>query len=371
MGVMNMKSGIKTSIMGHVVAAILAGLTVMTLFASNYALETALWTADVFIGRSLIPAIIFAAIFLAGHMVLHSYSKSQTVFYCLLGSLALNAAFYGSFGPEIIAKASDNGIGFFIAGAVFLTGSMIGFAYRRFAGLETEGDDPAKLASLMEHGVASAAADNPDRYTQTAPAILDATARNSGEVGMSADLAYAATDTAEYYNGPLQVKTSANAVFIAGLIGGGVFAITDSLLVVAMDVFWGTDFGRAFFNAYFQNFASGNGLLGYVGFGLLMGILVFPIPVYLCHKFCQSRGRNDINFYAGVGAAAPIIIGLCLFVIGLLITMRLVLPLAVAMFAYRRLAGLEPAGLPEDIEVDDRRALIGADHVRRKYSRVT
>jgi hypothetical protein len=72
-----------------------------------------------------------------------------------------------------------------------------------------------------------------------------------------------------------------------------------------------------------------------------------------------------------VGAAAPIIVGLCLFVIGLLITMRLVLPLAVAMFAYRRLAGLEPAGLPEDIEVDDRRALIGADHVRRKYSRVT
>jgi hypothetical protein len=46
------------------------------------------------------------------------------------------------------------------------------------------------------------------------------------------------------------------------------------------------------------------------------------------------------------------------------------IPTAIAMLFYRYLAGLEPKALPEDVEVRDRRTLVGANHPRRRYSRI-
>jgi len=43
---------------------------------------------------------------------------------------------------------------------------------------------------------------------------------------------------------------------------------------------------------------------------------------------------------------------------------------ALVGLAYHRLAGREPLSLPDDIEVSDRRALVGADHVRRHVRRI-
>jgi hypothetical protein len=45
-------------------------------------------------------------------------------------------------------------------------------------------------------------------------------------------------------------------------------------------------------------------------------------------------------------------------------------PSAIAMVIYRRLAGLEPKPIHEDIEVRDRRSLVGAQHARRRYGRI-
>ena len=40
------------------------------------------------------------------------------------------------------------------------------------------------------------------------------------------------------------------------------------------------------------------------------------------------------------------------------------------MMLYRRLAGVEPKAVKEDVEVRDRRNLVGADHARRRYGRI-
>ena len=332
--------GVQTKTIGLLTTSTFAGLFVMLAFVQSAKAENYAWTPDVFILRCLMPAIIYGAVFIAGHMALRHFRYTQVATYCGLGAIAFNASFYGSFGPEVIAKAGSDGVALIVGAAVFAFGSLLGFSYRRTAGVDVAGDDPAELANML--------------------ASTDA-----------ADTAHVTTQEAEYYDGPLQVKTSSHAVILASLAGGGAFSFVNSMLFVAVEILMGRSMGNAFFATYFDNMASTHGLLGYAAYGLLIGLILLPLPVYLCHKFCQSRGWTQSHYYLVVGLAAPVIIGLCMFVVGLVLTVRLILPLGLAMVVYRQLAGLEPLSLPEDIEVSDRRTLIGADHARRRYSRVT
>ena len=344
-----MNAGVQTKLGGLLATSIIAGLFVLLAFLQNVAPEVSSWTPDIFILRCMMPAIIYGAIFVAGHMALRQFGINQFAAYCGIGAIAANAAFYGSFGPEVIAKAGTDGVAFVVGASVFFTGSLLGFAYRRLAGVDTAADDPAALAGLLN-----------------SQAQLDG--QNDTSKHHSSHIS---TGEAEFYDGPLQVKTSGNAVFIASLVGGGIFSLVNSLLFVAVEMLMGRSMGTAFSNTYFDNAASAHGLLGYAAYGLLLGLILLPLPVYLCHKFCQSRGWTKSHYYLVVGLAAPVIIGLCMFVVGLILTVRLIVPLGLAMITYRQMAGLEPLSLPEDIEVNDRRTLIGANHPRRRYSRVT
>ncbi len=344
-----MINGAQTKTSGLLAMSLIAGLFVMLSFMQSLAPQFPKWTPDIFILRCMMPAIIFGAIFFAGHMALRQFGYNQFVAYCGLGAVALNAAFYGSFGPEVIAKAGSDGVAFIVGATVFFTGSLLGFAYRRIAGIDAQGDDPAQL----KHALASG--QNP----------------GGPEHDLAADTAHITTGELEYYDGPLQVRSSASALFIASLAGGGIFSFVQSLLFVAVEILMGRGINAAFFNTYFDDVASSHGLLGYAAYGLLLGLILLPLPVYLCHKFCQSRGWTKSHYYLVTGLAAPVILGLCMFVVGLVLTVRLIVPLGLAMVVYRHMAGLEPLSLPEDIEVKDRRTLIGANHPRRRYSRVT
>ena len=54
----------------------------------------------------------------------------------------------------------------------------------------------------------------------------------------------------------------------------------------------------------------------------------------------------------------------------IMVVLPWILPSMAAIAVYHRLAGFEPLSLPDDIEVNDRRTLIAADHPRRQTRRI-
>ncbi len=176
------------------------------------------------------------------------------------------------------------------------------------------------------------------------------------------------TESSTFFDGPLQVITSGNAVFAAALAGALVHFLYSALYHLGVS---NGNFGAS--ESLKENVLSGDIFSGVV-FGLLFSIIVcsilLPPAIYALHKLLVSRKRADMLSYVVAGGALPLGLGLLMFGFGLLLTHWLILPLAVAMGVYHRLAGVEPAALPEDIEVSDPRTLIGENHVRRRMRRV-
>ena len=294
------------------------------------------WTLDRTIVEILLVGALFTGLFMAGHAAARKAGKRGRSVYAAIGALAAAPGNLLAMGGDAMAEAKDSGMLSVLIAAPLVAGAVIGFLYHRRAGYETDGDDPAALAA--------AAAEPAEAEGGTAGGFVE-------------------TASASYYDGPLQVKTSGMAALIAAVVGGASHSLMsfssllgDPLPADAMPPV----------------------LRDNPGLGVVYGIIGFSIPylvfVKATHGYLQRREKSSIRSYVLAGVFVPLMFAGAFFCLmgpfGVLFAGQFMVPSIIAMAAYYRLAGLEPLSLPDDIEVDDPRTLVAANHPRRRMRRV-
>ena len=251
--------------------------------------------------------------------------------YMVLGGVASTAAHAVALAPASYVQAARDGIVFALILLPLLIGAATAFLMHRSLGYAVEGDDPQALQQKV-----------------------------SGE---SANGAVHKTDLAEYYDGPLQVRTSAMAAVIASLAGGAVFVFIQ--LVGLSDGLLPREATPPLF--------SQNPIL-FALYGICGCAVFFYVFVMRSHAFLQRRAKTELKSYALAGVFVPAGFAMAYIALmgplGFIFVLPWVLPAVAAMIAYHRLAGFEPLDIPDDIEVRDPRAMLPADHIRRRVRRV-
>lgn len=302
---------------------------------------TNIWTTKVVrvatLDRIVLPLIGFAllnlVVILAGDRIARKFGRSDRLTYIVIGALAGSVTHAVALAPAAYVIAAQNGAISLLVAVPALLGGAMGFLLHRSLGFSAEGDEPDQLSDAV-----AAAAEG------KAPA-------------------YAATEGAEYYSGPLQVRDSAMAALIAAVIGSTLYMFMQALAESQDHFLAGMVSPKAF---------------GSLPTMFLSGIFAFILPFYIfvrkAHAFLQVRGKSELKSYLLAGLVVP-----GLFFVGflallgpfaLLFVLPWILPSMAAMAVYYRLAGFEPLSLPDDIEVSDRRTLIAADHPRRQMRRI-
>ena len=311
--------------------AITAGLTLM-LF--RWAQLVATWqfvTIDA-LGLAFVGgALLFGGALFAGHVALHEYDRSEAAGYAAVGAIGGLLAFFGIAGPDVLQRAQWHDELSLAIAAPLVLGALFGLIYRARAGVERVDGDRIEGAI--------AAHDGPPL------ALID------GE-----------PDQEHYYKGPVEVRTSLGLLFAAG---GAVGALMAALLLVLalsgsmmMTGTWYEAWG--YYDPYFARRGSGAAIAM-----ILICCFSLFVPNLIGHRVAQYFKVTTVGGYTGVGLAANL-------VLGLLVPPFLVMaPFAAASLGlYRRWVGLQPVGLPEDVWVRDKRALVAADHPARQYHRV-
>jgi hypothetical protein len=309
--------------------------------------EAAQWTVDALLLTLIGGGAVFAALFLAGHFALRRCGRSDSWLYGSVGAAAAFAAYLCFGGVRSITLASEQGLVTVAIGLPLLAGWALGAVYRSMAGLER----PAQRAAPAEIEAAAA------RVARAAPPAIASNAPDA-----PAPLSHAPSATLieaggeRYYDGPLQVRTSAPLLAASGAAVGGFFGA-----LVLVGAIAGAITSR-------DASAIASGMSAGIGVSILI-IFVFALflflPVWISHKVAQKFQVTTVGGYAGTGFATCLAVGI------LLPPFLAAAPFAAgAMALYRRWAGLEPVPLPGDVLVADERALVGADHAARRYRRV-
>lgn len=158
-----------------------------------------------------------------------------------------------------------------------------------------------------------------------------------------------------YYSGPMQVRFSLSLMFASGALLGAIMAAIVILLSLT-----GSLMSSRFVDDGFAVQSVGMAVSLILGLGILM-----VVPTLIGHYAARYFRATSAGAYVGYGFLANVLLGL---VTGIFLFAA---PFAAASLAlYRRLAGLEPVGLPDDVLVRDHRALVAADHPARRYHRV-
>lgn len=308
--------------------------------------QTNIWTTKVVrpetLDGLLFPLIGFAmvnfAVLLACDQAARKFGRADRSTYILIGAVAASAAHAVALAPAAYTTALERGAISLLIGVPALMGAAMGFLLHRSLGYAADGDEPDALA-----------------------ASLDATAETDKEA--SSPPAYASTASAEYYSGPLQVRSSSMAALIAATIGSTLYMFMQALAESQDHFLAGMVSPKAF---------------GSMPTMFLTGIFVFVLPFYIfvkkAHAFLQARGKSELKSYLLAGLVVPGLFFLGFLALlgpfALLFILPWILPSMAAIAVYHRLAGMEPLSLPEDIEVSDRRTLLAADHPRRQMRRI-
>lgn len=366
-----MRPALRTDPGGLATGTLMAGLFNVAAVRHVFWDRPSEWSPDAFVVHVVGAGLCFGVPFLAVHLLLSRARLSRRLPYVAAGAACLLFSFVANGGREIIDLAGRHGMVSVAVAAPALFGCMLGFLYQRRAGFAAAGDDPDRLAVLIRardeprRDAAAAAGVTSTRPARPVPEGDRVVGPVAGRPALSEDAALAATGEAEYFSGPLQVRTSLPAIAITGLSAGAAWAVIKLVLASASIV------GAKGPHALAQTAVEGGAspLFGVV-VSTVTGALLFPVPVYVGHVIARSRRWTSYEAYAAVGALLPVAAGLMMFVVGLMATVQFVAPMALAMVFYRNLAGLEPLALPEDVQVTDRRTLVGAHHLRRRFNRV-
>jgi hypothetical protein len=272
-------------------------------------------------------------VLIAGDRIARKLGRSDRATYIGIGAMAASAAHAVALAPAAYATAAGQGTVSVIIAVPALLGAAMGFLLHRSLGFAIDGDEPEELAGQA----------------------------GSGEPGPVP--AYAATTGAEYYSGPLQVRDSSMAALIAAVIGSTLYMFMQAVAESQTHFLAGMVSPKAF---------------GSMPTMFLSGIFAFVLPFYIfvrkAHAFLQARGKSALSSYIKAGLVVPGLFFLGFLALmgpfALLFVLPWILPSMAAMGVYYRIAGMEPLALPDDIEVRDRRTLIGADHPRRHMRRV-
>jgi hypothetical protein len=356
-----MQASVRTSISSLIAAGVIAGLSVIAA-ERGFFVDPAAMSIDAIAIKVALSGGIYLALFGLAHLLLSKLKVTSWPLYIAAGAVAFLITFQFTGGRVLVPMASENGMISLLYAVPIVWGAMMGFIYRRSAGVDAEGDDPHRLQAMLTGGPRTPAGAR-NAFLNGEP-IAGFGRRNLAPAApmVSEDAAHVATEAAEYYDGPLQVRTSAGAVLIAGLSAGIVWGIIEGL-------YFGSAGGKGLAQLFTQQ-----GFLSFMAINLgakaVLGLIALPVFIYIGHLVARSRGHTSYASYALYGALVPLGVGLLMFVIGVVMMAAYAIPTAIAMLFYRYLAGLEPKALPEDVEVRDRRTLVGANHPRRRYSRI-
>jgi hypothetical protein len=326
---------VRLAVRPFVTQSVIVGMLCVAQFATN------MWTTQVVRPLKLDQFLLYIAVFggvnltvvLLGDRLARARGWWRRSAYMAIGAAGSSVAHYVALAPAAYVETAYNGVLALLLAIPALLGATTGFLLHSSLGYAADGDDPQALAA----------------------AAGDSAAPSPGGL-----LSAGETD---YYGGPLQVRTSTMAAWIAALIGAALFSLVTMFSlndgILPADVL--------------PPLIRTNPALA-----ALMAIGVYSIPflffIRKSHDFLQARGKDGIKSYALAGVFVPL--GFCTMLLALMgpfavmIVLPWFLPSVVAMTAYHRLAGFEPLSLPGDIEVSDRRTLLPADHVRRRMRRV-
>lgn len=335
------------------------------------------WTPDALIFDNLKAGAVYILPFLAGHLTFRKLGVASRWAYGGLAAACCLAAFAILMPRANFERLFETGTVslFLLFGAV--AGAVFGFLYHWRSGYDAEGDRPSALAATLSGRMAKVTGAETPRPMQpqggptVASAGPSAFAPQPASVrspSVSDDGALVDTGESEYFNGPLQVRTSLPVMFVASLGSTVLYGVGKYIVGMAFAASKAKDASpEAIFEAAYK-------AAGYEGFGLALFVftatLPFVVVIYAGHMAARALNKTSYAAYGAIGLLTPIVMGLFVFIVGAFIGVQVAIPAALAMMVYRNMAGLEPKPVKEDIMVKDRRNLVGANHARRTFGRV-
>ena len=300
----------------------------------------------VFLGCAMF-SLLCAGMFMIAHFALRKFQNITRSIYSLISAVIFALVMWGLTSQSLWGDLVAQGLVVLTTAPVLLVGAMAGFLYHWCAGIDYEEEDINQLQEIVD--------------------------QKNGDVG---DQAHVTSDSAEYYDGPLQVKTSIGALFIASLFG-----------LLVFDVF---NFAKAFLPDFFAMVGTKNATAGgldqleiltnNLNYGLVTGLftkVIFILPyglvILACHLTVRGIGYFSYQSYLIASLVVPFVLMVFSLVIPgatAFVGFNILVPMVIGVMIYRSLAGLEPKSLPEDVVVSDRRTLISKEHAGRRYRKV-
>lgn len=335
---------IQTRLLTIASAGLVFGLYLLVAFFSGLSSSTSVaLTNDALVLKLLAIAASFFILFFAGHKSFQKLEISHYAAYIGLGvvaAISVHTLYTSHLVLEQVVASGNLSI-YLIEPAI--VGALLGAGYRRVSA----------FAEIYED----------------VDGLEEAYGRQAGHgAGLNDDAGLIVHGDAAYFDGPLQVRTSGLALILATIVGCAANVAVSIVFRIG---------SVARFMEESKRILSGNqlliGALDGVLSGLAYALLTFlPVVflVLLAHMALRALRQNSYAAYGIAGLlsspAAMILTGGVAASIGLFA----VVPAMVAALVYRKIAGLEPAPVAEDIKARNRRDLVGKNHIRRKAGRV-
>lgn len=340
---MRVKTDIGAFVTGGVLAAV---LTMVATGDGSPPGSSSPMRLDAYVLQGLRGALVYLLLFVGAHFGLRRLLWSQRWAYAGAGAAAAFLSVALATPLAAWSLTISRGTLSFYIGVIVAAGAIMGFLYAWRAGLEADADDPVALAAELA--------------TRGPEPSISSNGRDDAFVEVGAE---------SYFSGPTQVRTSLPVAFVAALLSAGLLAIFRVLLGGFADL--SARMGQS----------PGASIVGMLGESLqnqaltvvILGFMA-PIPMAFAilfgHFLARAWGRDSYKAYILIGAAAPVVLGLLAGVLGFFMGLQAIVPMAIAMAVYRNMAGLELKPVKEDIQLNDRRNLVGESHVRRRFGRL-
>jgi hypothetical protein len=268
--------------------------TLVTVLARVRVRDLQSWTLDDLLFRVVLVAVGFAVLFVLGVKQLRQRHIRSSSAYAGLGVLANVPPFLLANGWGLVADAARDGVLSLVLCLPVLIGGVSGYLYHRSAGYEIDGDDVDALAASVEPFALGSTAGQVDGQ----PSARSQGVSSAPLFGTKAAApAYVATGTAEYYDGPLQVRNSTGARIVAALCGAAL-----QVFLQAMGML-----GDNFHLPVREEF---NNPALLVGMGILGGTVLFSAFIKLVTGMLRKFDKTSLGSFAVAGLLTPWVLGL-------------------------------------------------------------